>query len=83
MLMVHYIMLVKKEINFSLQTNRTEDPITGSIALQLNDNPSSIAFDRAVTHDLTLNSIGNIVDEADLISWGNLNYKVAEKSDKY
>ena len=57
------------EINFSLQSNRTTDPTTGTIALQLNDT-NGITINRAVVNNLTFNSIGNIVGEADVISWG-------------
>ena len=65
------------EINFSLQSNRADDPTTGSIALQLNDT-NGITINRAVVNNLTFNSIGNIVGEADIvgqndiISWGKL-----------
>ena len=41
----------EKEIHFSLQTDRTTDPTTGSIAMQLNDNPSSITMNRATTNE--------------------------------
>ena len=58
-----------EEINFSLQSDRTTDPTTGTIALQLNDT-NGITLNRAVTNNLTFNSIGNIVGEADVISWG-------------
>ena len=50
----------EKEINFSLQTTRGDDSSTGSIALQLNDNPSGIAMNRATTVNQTLNVIGKI-----------------------
>ena len=63
------------EINFSLQSNRSTDPTTSSIALQLNDNPAGITLNRAVTNNLTFNSIGNIVGEADIISWGRLMFQ--------
>ena len=58
-----------EEINFSLQTDRTTGPTTGTTALQLNDT-NGIALNRAVTNNLTFNSIGNIVGESDVISWG-------------
>ena len=58
-----------EEINFSLQSNRTADPTTATIALQLNDT-NGITLNRAVTNNLTFNSIGNIVGESDVISWG-------------
>ena len=62
------------EINFSLQSNRTTDPTTGTIALQLNDT-NGITINRAVTNNLTFNSIGNIVGEADVISWGRFMFQ--------
>ena len=63
------------EINFSLQpTNRTNDPTTGTIALQLNDT-NGITINRAVTNNQTFNSIGNIVGEADVISWGRFMFQ--------
>ena len=60
------------EINFSLQSNRSTDPTTSSIALQLNDNPAGITMNRAVTNNLTFNSIGNITAEANLNVWGEI-----------
>ena len=62
------------EINFSLQSNRTTDPTTGTIALQLNDT-NGITINRAVTNNQTFNSIGNIVGEADVISWGRFMFQ--------
>ena len=62
------------EINFSLQSNRDGDPTTGTIALQLNDT-NGITINRAVTNNLTFNSIGNIVGEADVISWGRFMFQ--------
>ena len=62
------------EINFSLQSNRADDPTTGSIALQLND-ANGITINRAVTNNQTFNSIGNIVGEADVISWGRFMFQ--------
>ena len=62
------------EINFSLQSNRADDPTTGTIALQLNDT-NGITINRAVTNNLTFNSIGNIVGEADVISWGRFMFQ--------
>ena len=50
-------------------TGHILDPTTATIALQLNDT-NGITLNRAVTHNLTFNSIGNIVCEADVISWG-------------
>ena len=60
------------EINFSLQSNRSTDPTTSSIALQLNDNPAGITLNRAVTNNLTFNSIGNITAGANLNVWGQI-----------
>ena len=59
------------EINFSLQSNRADDPTTSSIALQLND-ANGITINRAVTNNQTFNSIGRITAEADLDVWGEL-----------
>ena len=59
------------EINFSLQSNRADDPTTGSIALQLND-ANGITINRAVTNNQTFNSIGNTTAEASLNVWGDL-----------
>ena len=63
-----------EEINFSLQSDRTTGPTTGTIALQLNDT-NGITINRAVTNNLTFNSIGNIVGEADVISWGRFMFQ--------
>ena len=63
-----------EEINFSFQSNRTTDPITGTIALQLNDT-NGITINRAVTNNQTFNSIGNIVGEADVVSWGRFMFQ--------
>ena len=63
-----------EEINFSLQSNRTTDPTTATIALQLNDT-NGITINRAVTNNLTFNSIGNIVGEADVVSWGRFMFQ--------
>ena len=62
------------EINFSLQSNRTTDPTTGTIALQLNDT-NGITINRAVTNNQTFNSIGNLTAEADLITWGKMKFQ--------
>ena len=62
-----------EEINFSLQP-RTADPTTATIALQLNDT-NGITLNRAVTNNLTFNSIGNIVGEADVVSWGRFMFQ--------
>ena len=59
------------EINFSLQSNRADDPTTSSIALQLSDT-NGIKINRAVTNNQTFNSIGNITAEANLNVWGDL-----------
>ena len=55
-----------------MQSNRGDDPTTGSIALQLNDNPAGITMNRAVVNNQTFNSIGNITAEANLNVWGDL-----------
>ena len=65
-----------EEINFSLQADRTTDPTTGTIALQLNDT-NGITLNRAVTNNSTFNSIGNIVGESDVISWGRFMFQNA------
>ena len=59
------------QISFSLQSDRTTDPTTGTIALQLDDT-NGITINRAVTNNQTLNSIGNITAEANLNVWGDL-----------
>ena len=59
------------QINFSLQTDRTTDPTTGTIALQLDDT-NGITINRAVTNNLAFNSIGNITAEANLNVWGDI-----------
>ena len=59
------------QMNFSLQSDRTTDPTTGTIALQLDDS-NGITINRAVTNNLTFNSIGNITAEANLNVWGNI-----------
>ena len=65
-----------EEFKFSLQADRTTDPTTGTIALQLNDT-NGLTINRAVTINLTSNNIGNIVgeSESDVISWGVLFFK--------
>ena len=70
--------ITSKEINFSLQSNKEADPTTSSIALQLNDT-NGITINRAVTNNLTFNSIGNIVGEADVISWGRFMFQNASE----
>ena len=62
------------EINFSLQSNRADDPTTSSIALQLNDT-NGITINRAVTNNQTFNSIGKITAEADLDVWGGVYFQ--------
>ena len=59
------------QINFSLQSDRATDPTTGTIALQLDDT-NGITINRAVIHNQTVNSIGNITAEANLNVWGEL-----------
>ena len=63
-----------EEINFSLQSNRTTDPTTGTIALQLNDT-NGITINRAVVNNQTFNSIGKITAEADLDVWGGVYFQ--------
>ena len=63
-----------EEINFSLQSNRTTDPTTGTIALQLNDT-NGITINRAVVKNQTFNSIGKITAEADLDVWGGIYFQ--------
>ena len=46
-----------------LQTDRTTDPTTGTIALQLDDT-NGITLNRAVSNNQTFNSIGNMTAEA-------------------
>ena len=58
------------QLTFSLQSDRTTDPTTGTIALQLDDT-NGITINRAVTNDQTFNSIGNITAEANLNVWGD------------
>ena len=64
--------LIIHEIYFSSQSNGADDPSTSSIALQLNDNPAGITMNRAVTNNLTFNSIGDITAYANLNVWGEL-----------
>ena len=59
------------QMNFSLQSDRTTDPTTGTIALQLDDT-NGITINRAVTNNQTFNSIGNITAETSLNVWGDL-----------
>ena len=54
-----------------MQSNRSTDPTTATIALQLNDT-NGITLNRAVTNNLTFNSIGNITAEANLNIQGEL-----------
>ena len=70
--------ITSNEINFSLQSNKEADPTTATIALQLNDT-NGITINRAVTNDLTFNSIGNIVGEADIISWNRFMFQNASE----
>ena len=62
------------QMNFSLQSDRTTDPTTGTICLQLDDT-NGITFNRAVVNNQTFNSIGNIVGEADVVSWGRFMFQ--------
>ena len=70
--------ITSNEINFSLQSNKEADPTTATIALQLNDT-NGITINRAVVNNLTFNSIGNIVGEADIISWGRFMFQNASE----
>ena len=63
-----------EEINFSLQSNRTTDPTTATICLQLNDT-NGITLNRPVVNNQTFNSIGNLTAEADLITWGKMKFQ--------
>ena len=62
------------QINFSLQSDRTTDPTTGTIALQLDDT-NGITLNRAVVRNQKFNSIGNMTAEATLNVWGDLNFQ--------
>ena len=57
------------QMNFSLQSDRTTDPTTGTIALQLDD-ANGITINRAVVNNQTFNSLGDITSEADVVSYG-------------
>ena len=59
------------QMKFSLQSDRTTDPTTGTIALQLDDT-NGITINRAVVNNQTFNSIGNKTAEASLNVWGDL-----------
>ena len=62
------------QMNFSLQSDRTTDPTTGTISLQLDDT-NGITINRPVVNNQTFNSIGNIVGESDIISWGRFMFQ--------
>ena len=62
----------EKEINFSLQSDRGADPTTSTIALQINDNSTSMTMNGATTVHQTLNILGNTTAEANLNVWGEL-----------
>ena len=62
------------QMNFSLQSNRTTDPTTGTISLQLDDT-NGITLNRPVVNNQTFNNIGNIVGEADIVSWGRFMFQ--------
>ena len=66
--------ITTSQMNFSLQSDRTTDPTTGTICLQLDDS-NGITLNRAVVNNQTFNSIGNIVGEADVISWGRFMFQ--------
>ena len=59
------------QLNFSLQSDRTTDPTTGTIALQLDDT-NGITRNRAVVNSQTFNSIGNTTAEANSNVWGEI-----------
>ena len=63
--------ITTSQMNFSLQSDRTTDPTTGTIALQLDDT-NGVTINRAVVNNQTFNSIGNITAEANLNVWGDL-----------
>ena len=63
--------ITAEEISFSLQSDRSLDLPTGSIALQLNGT-NGITIHRAVTNNFTFNRIGSITAEANLNVWGEL-----------
>ena len=62
------------QMNFSLQSDRTTDPTTGTLSLQLDDT-NGITLNRPVVNNQTFNSIGNIVGEADIVSWGRFMFQ--------
>ena len=64
-------LITNNEINISFQANRATDPTTATIALQLTDT-NGITLNRAVTNNLTFNSIGRMTAESDLDVWGEL-----------
>ena len=70
-LLIHENVITTAQMNFSLQADRTTDPTTGTIALQLDDT-NGITINRAVVNNQTFNSIGNITAEASLNVWGDL-----------
>ena len=57
------------QMNFSLQSDRTTDPTTGTIALQLDDT-NGITINRAVVNNQTFNRLGDLTGEADVVSYG-------------
>ena len=61
-----------QHINFSLQADRTTDPTTETIALQLDDT-NGITIDKPVVNNQTFQSIGNTMAEATENAWGDLN----------
>ena len=67
-------LITNNEINFSFQANRATDPTTATIALQLTDT-NGITLNRAVTNNLTFNSIGLVTAEAGMNVWGDLNFQ--------
>ena len=59
-----------------MENDRTTDPTTGTIALQLNDT-NGITINRAATHNLTCNSISNIAAETNSSVWGDMVFQHA------
>ena len=64
-------LITNDEINFSFQANKATDPTTSTIAPPFTDT-NGITLNRAVTNNLTFNSIGRMTAEADLDVWGEL-----------
>ena len=58
-----------EEINMSLQTSRTTDPTTGTIALQLNDT-NGITLNRATTINQNLTLLQDLISSSGNNTWG-------------